>query len=784
MSDANRFKFTTSDFWLKSEEEMIESFVGISEKDILESFKVTQEISDKCNAEIKPGRFLPKFYNIPDGMSARQLLVQKVMEGAREKGLSKDREYMSAVQKEIDVIDAEGYSDYFLIVSDYVNSARKRGEVVGDGRGSASGSKVIYLLDITRVEPRQFNLLFERFLAPNREPDVDMDFSNQEAVFSDLVSKYGEESVAKIVTFGKMTPKAVCRKVLGTFEVEQHVINTIAKLIPDMCKSMEDAVGESSELQKYLNDYRDEYNVIRRLEGTISHEGQHAGGIVIYPNLSDYLPIKTIGEDRNKRIVAFDMDMLHELHFFKFDILGLETISVIRETVNSIKEKTGVDVNLYDIDYNDEKVYDMLSKGNVSGVFQLASQASKVMEQRPKNFVDLIAINALIRPGIGDWNEYIERRKGKEYKLHKDRESYLKETEGIITYQEQFLLDANTFAGWDIAFADKHIRKNKDIRNDFDLRDLFFKNSEERGYDKTLIEEIWSEICDAIANGYSFNKSHSASYAMASFQTAYLKCYYPEHFYASLMSAEKTDGDGQTAISGYINECKQQGIKIIPPDVNMSTDRFEVTDEGIAYRITAIKHVGESAIRHINELRPIKSFDDFMNRKISQHAKVNVIRNLIKAGCFDFDNPNRAELMNQLDNAQRTSKQIKEGFTFPEYEFNDKVKAEWEKQVLGLYLSSHPLEKYGFYSIDTFKEGEYILQGGEVSSVKAFKDKNGNDMAFVFIDTLFGNVKLIVFSSTWNDEKIKEKLTIGNIVMAKGKKSGNSLLLNELEVLE
>jgi len=349
-----------------------------------------------------------------------------------------------------------------------------------------------------------------------------MDFSNQESVFYDLQQKYGEESVAKIVTFGKMTPKAVCRKVLGTFEVEQSEINEISKLISDTETSVRHAVETNPTLHRKMMKYKDEYDVILRLEGTISHEGQHAGGIVIYPNLSDYLPIKTLGDDRSKRIVAFDMDMLHQLHFFKFDILGLETISVIKETVQHIKDNTGEIVDLYSINYNDPKVYEMLSNGYVSGIFQLANQAQKVMEQKPKNFIDLIAINALIRPGIGDWGEYIARRNGKDYYINPLRRDYLEETEGIITYQEQFLLDANTFAGWDIAFADNKIRKNKDINHDVELHDKFIQDTTSRGHDLKEMEWIWLEICMAVSGGYSFNKSHSASYAMASFQTAYL----------------------------------------------------------------------------------------------------------------------------------------------------------------------------------------------------------------------------------------------------------------------
>jgi DNA polymerase-3 subunit alpha len=476
--------------------------------------------------------------------------------------------------------------------------------------------------------------------------------------------------------------------------------------------------------------------------------------------------------------------MLHELGHFKFDVLGLETLPMIRRCLESIKETTGEDVDLYKLNLDEPEVYDMLCKGDVSGVFQLANQAQKVMEQQPRNFKDLIAINALIRPGVGDWDEYIARRKGKAYTIHHDRESYLSETNGLITYQEQFLLDAKVFAGWDIAYADKHIRKNKNIRGDTELKEKFISDSVARGYEKEFIESIWEEICISVEGGYSFNKSHAASYAEISFQTAWLKLHYPEHFYASLMTSEKTDGDGQSAIAGYITECKQKGIKILPPDINNSNERFVVTGGGISYRITTIKHVGQSAIEGIFNMRPIKSFDDFMERREKKNIKQNILVNLIKAGCFDFDEPDRSELLHRLDTLNRTKTQIKNNYECPKYDWNNAVKAEWEKEVLGMYLTIHPLEKYGFKSLDEFKDGIQAIQGGEIYDIRKFKDKNQKDMAFVFINTLYGNVKVLVFANVWKLLKVQECLEIGNIIMVKGKRSGDGIILDTVEVLK
>lgn len=783
MSDEKRWKFPTNDFWLKSEDEMIESFKGLSDEIILEALNNTSLIADKCDAQFYKGKYLPKYYNIPEGQSERSVLAQKIVQGSKDKGFASNISYMKEVQGELDVIDRNGYSGYFLVVQDYVTTARKNGIIVGDGRGSGAGSKVAFLTDISRIEPSKYDLLFERFMADGRSPDFDVDFSDQDAVFEDLQSKYGTENVARVIAFGTMTPKAVCRKVMSTFEHPNEVINGISRLIPDLCPSLKDAFESSPELLEYKKKYKIEFEVIERLEGIVSHESQHAGGVIIYPNLSSLLPIKTKAEDRTKRIVAFDKYMIEELGHYKFDVLGLETLPVLKRCLDSIKKTEGIDVDLYNIDYEDQKIYDMLCNGNVSGVFQLNNQAQKVMEQQPRDFKDLIAINALIRPGIGDWEEYIARRKGKEWHIHIDRQSYLRETEGIITYQEQFLLDCKVFANWDIAFADKHVRKNKHIREDAELHEQFIEDSLENGYEISNIEEVWNEIMDAVDGGYSFNKSHSASYAVISYQTAWLKCYYPEHFYASLMSSEKTDGDGQDAISGYIAECKQQGLTILPPDINLSGEEFVVTKEGIKYRITTIKHVGESAIESIQALRPIKSFEDFMERREKKHIKRNVLINLIKAGCFDFDNSNRAELLWKVDMENRTKTQIKDDYQCPIYEWKDSIKAEWEREVLGMYLSVHPMERYGFKPLSNYPDGSQALQGGEIYDMRVFKDKNKNEMAFVFMNTLYGNVKVLIFASTWRYENIRNAMQMDNIILVKGKRSGNDIILDEVEVL-
>jgi DNA polymerase-3 subunit alpha len=785
MGDEKRFKFSTDDFWLKSEKEMLDTFTQLDSGVVQEAIANTQVIANKCTARIHKGKFLPKFYATPEGMTEGQYLQSVTADGLVErlKDTRLPTSYVADVNHELDVIDRNGYSGYFLVVQDFVKSAKARGELVGDGRGSGAGSKVAWLTSITEIPPHEYDLLFERFMADGRSPDFDVDFSDQDAVFEDLSSKYGRENVARVIAFGTMAPKAVVRKVFSAFEHPMSLISEITKLVPELCKTLEQAYTHSPELLAYRARYSVEWGVIERLVGVISHDSQHAGGVIIYNGLSSILPVKTIGADRTKRIVAWDKYMLEDLGHYKFDILGLATLPVIHRTIESIKE-AGMDIDITKIDLEDQAVYDMLCKGEVSGVFQLNNQAQKVMEQQPRTFRDLIAINALIRPGVGDWEEYLARRKGKEWSVYAPRKPYMDETVGTMTYQEQFLLDAHILAGWDIAYADKSIRKNKNIRGDTALRSKFIEDCTRNGHPESESTAIWEEIEDAVDGGYSFNKSHSASYAMTSYQTAYLKCHYPLHFYASLMSSEKTDGEGQDAVAGQIAECKQRGIAINPPDINLSDDNFIVNNDGIAYRITTIKHVGDSAIAHIRDLRPIKSFDDFMERRSKSLAKKNTVVNLIKAGAFDFDEPNRAHLMWQFEMSQRTKTQIKEGLELPEQVFDDKLKITWEKEVLGMYLSLHPMERYGFQALQGIGDGEYGIQGGEIYDTRIFNDKKGNEMAFVHINTLHGNVKLLMFSFFWKNKAYRDMIKLGNILLVRGKRSGNDFICDSIELLE
>ena len=513
-------------------------------------------------------------------------------------------------------------------------------------------------------------------MAKGRIPDIDVDFSDINAVFTHLQEVYGEENVARIIAFGTLTAKACTRKVFSTFGHKQSLISKICGAMPKKIEfTLEEAISESKEFRNYVTKFPNEFNIIKRLEGIVSHESQHAGGVIICNNLSEVLPLKSNANERDKRIVAFDMDILHELGHYKFDVLGLNTLEVIDKCIKMIKTNTDVNIDLHEINYEDDNVYKMIQEGNISGVFQLSEQVHKVKEQKPKCFSDLIAINALIRPGVGDWDEYIARRNGKAYRVQNERLKYMSDTQGVMTYQEQYLLDCKTYAGWDLAFADKHVRKNRDINNDNELKERFISDGKNNNYSEKILNTIWNEICESVSGGYGFNKSHSASYAMISYQTAWLKHYYPKEFYASLMTLESTKINGQQRVGDLIVECKKLGIPIIPPDINHSQNEFIANKDGILYKITAITGVGEASINHIKSLRPIKSLSDMLTRGTKRYIKKNVVENLIKAGCFDEENSNRCELLG-LDE-----------------EYNLSKVHQFEKESLGLYLTSHPLEK-------------------------------------------------------------------------------------------
>ena len=786
----NRFKFPTKDYWLKSLDEMKETFLGYNEREmseINEAIYNTSDIANKCDAKVIKGNFLPHYPKL-DGMSEDDYLAEKTWEGF-EKKYPKDYPNRGQIRKEImnelKVISETGYSGYFINFADYIVDARKSGVLVGDGRGSGAGSKVVYCLDITNVDPVPYNLLFERFLAHGRVPDLDVDFSDQEHVFKHLQELHGMDNVARIATYGTLSCRNVVRKVLGIFNHSQQEIAIISGSIPkNLDVTLEQAYNESKTFREFMDKNEFIWNVCKRLEGVISHEGKHAGGFVVYDGLTRLTPCKYENDSKGVRcipVVQFDKKKIEKVGFYKMDVLGLENLTTVRYALDMIKEQEGIDIDLDSIDYNEKEIYEMLSNGDVSGVFQLANQSAMIMEQKPKRFDDLIAINALIRPGVGDFKEYVLRRNGKSFNIYPEREWYMKDTEGLMTYQEQFLLDCKTYANWDIAFADNNVRKNKKIKEDIELRNKFITDGVNNGYEEAKLIEIWTEIEDAVSGGYSFNKSHSTSYGVLSYKTAWLKYHYPTYWYASLMNSEISD---QTAIDNLIAECKKKGIKILPPDINKGSYKFEGSKEGIRLPINMLKGVGEDVVKYIQkELVPIKSFDDMLDRGLKKFIKKNVVIAMVKAGVFDFENENREYFLWQYAMRNRKKTDIKNGVECEHLEYNDKVKLKWEKEVYGLYLSAHPLENYNVRSITDYTDDMVAIQVIEVADVTPRLQKNGKEMCFLTGTNQHGTLKCLIFANTWECEDIKNVAKEGNILLVKGKRSGTDMIINDMEII-
>lgn len=767
MSAENRWKFTTHDYWLKSEEEIVADLTYLDQEIVQCGINNIQEIIDKCDVEFQAQGSLPRFLKMSpeeEKIALKKLVITEYKEKIKSRG-EDNPDFFRDLLKEIDMIETTGYSGYFLIVWEYVNWARKNGILVGDGRGSGAGSKVAYTLGITEINPQKYDLLFERFLSPGREPDFDIDFSDIGKVFEHLQDVYGKTNVARVGAFSMLTAKSATRKVMSAFGQTQKDINKIVALMPNRLSfTIDEALNENKELKRFFDKHLDWLGVIKSLEGIMDHLSTHAGGVIIGNNIVEQLPVTNDREDETKLIIAMDKSSLAELGYYKFDILGLSSLTLLQQIIDNIPN----DINWFDIDKEDPRVYNMLCSGDVLGVFQLSEQAEKVKEQQPRCFEDLIAINALIRPGVGDWNEYINRRRTGYTNTTSAR--CLDSTSGIIVYQEQYLLLANLYAGWDIAYSDKHIRKNGDIKGDTVLKDKFYCDSATRGYETYEIQKVWDDICNVVASGYGFNRSHSTSYAMLSYHTAWLKHYYPIEFYAGLLTMESGNKE---QLSNILQLLGNHNIKLLYPDINESTTEYQPTEKGILMPLTSIEMVGGSAVYEINKLRPILSLQDLLDRRTPKFIRNNAILNMIKANCFVFEGKTREESMAEF---------------FEKYpslsESLDEQQYVYDKQAFGFYVGETPYGKYATTKFSEYNDGSYVTTIGEVTDFVERYDKNQNSMAFLTVTNKHGKFKVIVFTKLWNKNGIKEILSPGNIVVLRGRKDKDSLLLNETEPVE
>ncbi|MCX8082941.1 MAG: DNA polymerase III subunit alpha [bacterium] len=816
IDDKDRLRFQTDEFYFKTPEEMYIAF-----KDIPDALKNTVAIGERCNVKIDIGKYHLPVFHPPEGKSPDIYLEELIIKGLKEKfgidcGKRIDRsiarnEIVDRAIYEFEVIKKMGFSSYFLIIQDFVNYARTNGIRVGPGRGSAAGSLVAYLLGITEINPIPYNLIFERFLNPERIslPDVDVDFCDRrrDEVITYIRETYGKDNVSQIGTYGRMAARAVVRDVGRALGFTYTEVDRLAKLIsPEPGATLAEEIVHNPDIKKILESeerIKNLFDIALKLEGLARHSSTHAAGLVITETpVYEYAPL--FRASKGELATQYDMEGIEKIGLLKVDILGLKTLAVIEDTLKLIKERKGIGIEEFPLD--DEKTYKLLSRGESLGIFQLESQGMQKLlkDIEPQSFEDLIAILALYRPGpmkSGMVDEYIKRKKNPScitYDLPA-LEPILKSTYGVILYQEQVMEIAHKLAGFTMGQADELRRSmgKKDIEAMEEKRDLFIEGAKKNGIPEPLAKKIFEQI--AKFAGYGFNKSHSTGYALISYQTAFLKANYPLEFMTSLLNSEIGNFD-KTA--EYIEECERMNIWILPPDICESDEKFKIFSNDIIFGLSAIKNVGEGAIKSIIETRKtgiFKSLFDFCERVNLRAVNKKVIESLIKAGAFDYLEIPRSQLFAMIDEAiehgSKIQKKKSEGdinifatdskipFTanrtlvssLPEW--TETRLLSYEKEMLGVYLTGHPLKKYTSI-IDVFsnvsisalanvKDGMSVCIGGILTDIKRTSSRKGERMAFGEIEDTTGRVKVLFYPRIYDLHS--SLIRKGGMIFIKGK---------------
>ena len=799
MKDVNRMRMATDEFYFKSPAEMKEAF-----SDIPEAVSNTIDIAERCNVEFTLGESLLPRYKVESGEAPDDFLAGLARTGLEKKFTGPVPEtYRERLVRELEVIRKMGYASYFLIVWDFISYARSRGIPVGPGRGSAAGSLVSYSIGITEIDPIKYNLLFERFLNPERisMPDIDVDFcqDRRSEVIAYVSEKYGKDRVAQIITFGTMAAKAAIRDVGRAMDVPYAEVDRIAKLVPNTLKiTIEEAIKAEPQLKAmYDSDagVRELLSIAMRLEGLNRHASTHAAGVIIAPvPLTEYTPLYKSPSDESI-MTQFDMGSAEGIGLLKFDFLGLKTLTVIQKTLDLIRQ-SGREMSLHEIPLDDRETYELLSSGQTTGIFQLESAGMKdiLVKMGPNRFEDLIALVALYRPGpigSGMIDDFIKRKKGKtavKYDLPQLKE-ILDETYGVILYQEQVMRIANKLADFSLGQADI-LRKAMGKKNSEAMakqKENFVKGAIAKGIPEKKAAKIF-DLMELFAE-YGFNKSHSAAYAYVSFQTAYLKAHYPVEFMAATLSADMSDTD---KIVKSINECRKMKIEMLPPDINLSGREFKVIGNSIRFGLEAVKGVGGAAIESIVEVRaeggPFKSISDFIERVDPRKVNKKVLEGLVKAGAFDSLDVTRAAAMKTVTDLLSGSKPKNDGqqSIFGDMPVDTKEDvAEWdeaellssEKESLGFYITGHPLSKFEpllkrikarkTSELETAADKEDIVMGGVLRGIKKKNVKSTGDMmAYVALEDDEGSVEVIVFSELY--KSVNALLKKDALVLVKG----------------
>ncbi len=771
--DKKRLRFDSDELYFRSPDEMISLF-----SDHPAAVENTIKIAEKCNLrlEINPEKyFLPNFPLPEEYDSPEDYLTHLAEQGLHEKYDNRQDACSTKIKDrfyyELDTIKKMGFSGYFLIVKDIVDAAVSKDIPVGPGRGSAGGSLVLYCLGITKIDPLECGLIFERFMNPERitMPDIDIDFSDdrRDEIIEYIKERYGKDNVSQIITFGTMGAKAAIRDVGRVLGIPYPEVDRIAKLIPQ-----NNSIAEALEIPEFKSTiessskFSELLEIARRLEGFVRHASTHAAGIVITPGkLREFVPVFKSKE--GTIATQYTMTGLEDIGLLKIDILGLKTLAIIHNTIKMLKEK-GKEVDLEKIPKDDKKTFNLLKKGATIGVFQLESDGMRdiLKKVEPDAFSDIVAVLALYRPGpLGGHtkDEFIHRKRGEkdiEY-LHPMVEPVLKETYGIIIYQEQVMEIAAKIGGFSLGKAD--ILRWAMGKKKLGIMDEKRKEFIDGALKNKVSEEIGNKIFDLMIPfaGYGFNKSHSTGYATISYWVAYLKANYPLEFMASSLSCEQNDTD---RIRVLIKGCEKMRIKFLVPDVNKSFPDFRPEQEGIRFGISAIKNMGRNAANEIVQNRPYKSFKEFLYKT---NINKKATESLIKAGAFDSIDSNRKKLLDHLE--KRDSSQIglfpKTGVSLMDEEFSFAELLSCEKNALGFYLSGHPLERFkeeltafttaSMGDIKTFQEGADLVVGGMVVGRRITKDRKGRSMAFAVLEDFDSDGEITVFSSLFNAKDLE-----------------------------
>ena len=820
-------------------------------QDTPEAITNTIKIARMCDLEIKLGEILiPRFPGVPKGHSEKSYLRELVFKGAANRytdipledldKINKDKiksklpsQVVERIEYELRVIGEMGYEGYMLIVADLINWSKNQGIVCGPGRGSAAGSIIAYCTNITEIDPIKYDLLFERFLNPDRVsmPDIDMDYADdrREEVIAYATEKYGQDRVAQIITFGTMAARNAVRDTGRVLGVAYGEVDAIAKNIPAPVQGrhipLKVSIKESPELSRVYNSNSKAKEIIDiaiTLEGTIRNAGTHAAGVVIAPEpLVEYTPLTRAS--KGGVATQYSMNPIEEIGLLKFDFLGLSNLTIIKNALRIIKKVYGKDININKIPIDDPKTFKLLSAGDTTGVFQLESAGMKryLRDLRPDKFEDIIAMVSLYRPGPMQWIEdFINRKHNPELITygHPQMKKSLEETYGIIVYQEQVMEIAKDLSGFSGGQADT-LRKGigKKIPEVLaKMKKEFISGAiKQHKVDKKFIEDLWKSLEDFAA--YSFNKSHAACYALIAVQTAYLKSHFPSAFMAALLTSDHENLD---RIAIEVAECRKMGIEVLPPDINESYVEFAVVTESgnIRFGLGAVKNVGRGPVEKIIEARAaggqFKSIEDFATRVDAAVVNKKVMESLIKCGAFDSIG-DRDTLLNNVDKittyAGRIQKNALSGqidifgtlntqeeipaisMDKPQGKLDPRAHLMWEKELLGLYISTHPLDDFNNYlrhktqsikEFDSKKDGQPITVGGIITGLRKIYTKNNDPMAFVALETLDGDLELIVFPRSY--EKYEQLWVPDSVIEIKGKinaRDRDGKLSEELKVI-